>query len=108
MVEHGMLDAMVAGFAAARYRVELYVGQGNSFYLLIGLVALLVLFLGRRRRFFFSASTPPSVAGWTAGTTGSGEASFARGFRPTACRVPRPDRSFPAGAASLGRCLVRT
>jgi LPXTG-motif cell wall-anchored protein len=50
MVEHGMLDAMVAGFAAARYRVELYIGQGNSFYLLIGLLALLVLFLGRRRR----------------------------------------------------------
>jgi len=50
LVEHGLLDAMASGLANARYRIELYIGQGNLVYVLVGAAALLLLFLVRRRR----------------------------------------------------------
>jgi hypothetical protein len=50
MVEHGMLDSMAAGLANARYRLELYIGEGNTIYLLAAAAVLVVLILFRRRR----------------------------------------------------------
>ena len=49
MVEHGMLDAMASGIAAARSRIELYIGEGNSLPLLIVLLLVLALLFRRRR-----------------------------------------------------------
>jgi len=46
----GLLNAIVAGIAATRNKVEFLVGAGNSKYLLIGALVLFVLFLVRRRR----------------------------------------------------------
>jgi LPXTG-motif cell wall-anchored protein len=50
LVERGMLGAMAAGIAHARDRLELYIGQGNSTYVLIGAGVLLLLLLLKRRR----------------------------------------------------------
>jgi len=50
IVEHGMLDSVSSGLAGARYRLELYIGEGNTIYVLIGAAALLILFLFMRRR----------------------------------------------------------
>ncbi len=50
LVEHSLLDSIAAGIAAARYRVETYIGQGNSKFVLIGAAAICVLLLLRRRR----------------------------------------------------------
>jgi hypothetical protein len=50
MVERGLLDSIVAGVSAARYRLELYVGQGNAIYVVIGVVLLLVLTRVKRNR----------------------------------------------------------
>ena len=49
MAEHGLLDAMAAGIAGARYRLELYIGEGNTIYFLVVAGVLLALFLSRRR-----------------------------------------------------------
>ncbi len=50
LVEHGMLDSMVTGVGQARDRIELYIGQGNSTYLLIGIAVVLLFFLLKPRR----------------------------------------------------------
>ena len=50
MVERGLLDSIAAGLGDARYRLELYVGQGNTIYVVIGVVLLLVLTRVKRRR----------------------------------------------------------
>jgi hypothetical protein len=50
MAEYGVLTSLVAGLNAARYRLEAYIGTGNSKYLVIGLGALVFLMLVRRRR----------------------------------------------------------
>ncbi len=50
LVEHGLLDSIVAGMAAAKYRLEIYIGQGNSKFLLYAAIAGCVLLLLRRRR----------------------------------------------------------
>jgi hypothetical protein len=49
MVEHGLLDSIAAGLGAARYRLELYIGEGNTIYFLAAAVVLLVLTRVRRR-----------------------------------------------------------
>jgi len=49
MVEHGLLDSISAGLGAARYRLELYIGEGNTIYAVAALVVLLVLTRVRRR-----------------------------------------------------------
>ncbi len=49
MVEHGLLDSISAGLGGAKYRIELYVGQGNAVYVLIAAVVLLILTRVRRR-----------------------------------------------------------
>jgi len=49
LVEHGMLDAMVSGIGAARTRIELYIGEGNTLPLLIVLLLVLALVFRRRR-----------------------------------------------------------
>jgi hypothetical protein len=49
MVEHGLLDSIAAGLTGARYRIELYIGQGNTVYLIAAVVVLLVLTRVRRR-----------------------------------------------------------
>jgi len=49
MVERGLLDSIAAGLGNARYRLELYVGQGNTIYVLAAVVVLLVLTRVRRR-----------------------------------------------------------
>ena len=49
MVEHGLLDQISAGLSGARYQLELYVGQGNTIYVVIGVVLLLVLTRVKRR-----------------------------------------------------------
>ena len=50
MAEYGLLTSLIAGVAAARYRLEAYIGTGNSKYLVIGLFAIILLFLVTRRR----------------------------------------------------------
>ncbi len=50
MAEHGLLDARAAGIAGAKYRLELYIGQGNTVYLLVGAAVVLALIFFRRRR----------------------------------------------------------
>jgi hypothetical protein len=50
MVERGLLDSIAAGLSNARYRLELYVGQGNTIYVVIAVVLLLVLTRVRRQR----------------------------------------------------------
>ena len=49
MVERGLLDSIAAGLGNARYRLELYVGQGNAIYVVIAVVVLLFLTRVRRR-----------------------------------------------------------
>jgi len=49
MVEYGMLDSISAGLSRAKYQLELYVGQGNTIYVVIGVVVLLVLTRVKRR-----------------------------------------------------------
>jgi hypothetical protein len=49
MVERGLLDSIAAGLGNARYRLELYVGQGNTIYVVIAVVVLLVLTRVKRR-----------------------------------------------------------
>ena len=50
MVERGMLDSIAAGVSSARYRLELYVGEGNAIWVVIGVVVLLVLTRVKRNR----------------------------------------------------------
>ncbi len=50
MAEYGLLNSLVAGFANLQYRIETYIGQGNSKYLLLGALVLLILLLARNRR----------------------------------------------------------
>jgi len=49
MVEYGLLDSIAAGLSSAKYQLELYVGQGNTIYVVIGVVLLLVLTRVKRR-----------------------------------------------------------
>ena len=49
LVERGLLDSIAAGLGSAKYRIELYVGQGNAIYVVIAAVVLLVLTRVRRR-----------------------------------------------------------
>ncbi len=41
---------MAAGIAAARDRIEMYIGSGNLKYMLFVMIAILVLLLVKRRR----------------------------------------------------------
>jgi hypothetical protein len=50
LVEHGMLDAMVTGIAHGRDRLEIYIGRGNTVYLLIGAGVVLLFWLLKPRR----------------------------------------------------------
>ncbi len=50
LVEYGVLNSIVAGFAAARQRVEVYIGTGNTKYALAIVLAVIILLLARRRR----------------------------------------------------------
>jgi hypothetical protein len=50
MVERGVLDQFATGLSSAKYQLELYVGQGNTIYVVIGVVLLLVLTRVRRNR----------------------------------------------------------
>lgn len=50
LVEHSLLDSIAAGIASAQTRLEIYIGQGNSKYLLIALIAACLLLLLRPRR----------------------------------------------------------
>jgi hypothetical protein len=50
MVERGLLDSIAAGLSSARYRVELYVGEGNAIWVVVGVVVLLVLTRVKRNR----------------------------------------------------------
>jgi hypothetical protein len=49
VVEYGLLDSIAAGLGNARYRLELYIGQGNTIYFLAAVVVLLFLTRVRRR-----------------------------------------------------------
>jgi hypothetical protein len=50
MVERGLLDSIAAGLGNVRYRLELYIGQGNTIYVVIAAVVLLLLTRVRRQR----------------------------------------------------------
>jgi len=50
MVEYGLLESIAAGLGNARYRLELYIGEGNTAYVLAAVVVLLVLTRVRHRR----------------------------------------------------------
>lgn len=49
LVEYGLLDSISAVLSRAKYQLELYVGQGNTIYVVIGVVLLLVLTRVKRR-----------------------------------------------------------
>jgi hypothetical protein len=49
MIEHGLLDSIAAGLGTARYRLELYIGEGNTIYALAAVAVLLILTRVRRR-----------------------------------------------------------
>jgi hypothetical protein len=49
MVERSLLDQISAGLSGARYQLELYVGQGNTIYVVIAVVLILVLTRVNRR-----------------------------------------------------------
>lgn len=49
LVERGLLDQISLGLSRARYQLELYIGQGNTIYLVIGVAFLLFLTRVRRR-----------------------------------------------------------
>jgi hypothetical protein len=50
LAEYGLLNSIAAGFAAARDRVEVFIGAGNAKYLLVGVCIIIVLMIVRRRR----------------------------------------------------------
>jgi hypothetical protein len=50
LVEYGVLQSIASGFAAARYRVETIIGAGNSKYLLVAVLTMIVLLLLKRSR----------------------------------------------------------
>lgn len=50
MAERGLLESVSDGLGRARYQIELYAGQGNAIYVVIGAVVLLILTRVRRRR----------------------------------------------------------
>ena len=50
LVERGLLDSIAAGLGSAKYRIELYIGQGNAIYVVIAAVVVLVLTRVRRRQ----------------------------------------------------------
>lgn len=50
MVERGLLDSISAGLGRAKYHIEVYAGQGNAIYVVIGAILLLILTRVRRRR----------------------------------------------------------
>ncbi len=51
IVEHGLLDSLVAGFMTAVDQVDYYVGTGNSKWMLIGLaIVLAAIFFKPSRR----------------------------------------------------------
>jgi hypothetical protein len=49
MVEKGALDGMAAGLTAARDRIEIYVGEGNAVFVVVGAIVLVLLVLMWRR-----------------------------------------------------------
>ena len=50
VVERGLLDSISDGLSRAKYQIEVYAGQGNAIYVVIGAVVLLILTRVRRRR----------------------------------------------------------
>ena len=50
LFEKTLLDSIAAGVSSARYRLELYVGEGNAIWVVIGVVVLLVLTRVKRNR----------------------------------------------------------
>jgi len=50
LVEYGFLNSIVAGIAATRDRIELYIGSGNLKYMLILVFLIFILLVARRRR----------------------------------------------------------
>ena len=50
LVERGMLDSVASGVAHARDHLELYIGPGNSTYLLIAIAIVLLFLLLKPRR----------------------------------------------------------
>lgn len=50
LVEYGAVQSVAAAFAQAYYAFDNFIGRGNTKYLLLGALALIVLlFLTRRR-----------------------------------------------------------
>ncbi len=50
ITEYGLVNGVVAGLAATRDRIEMYIGAGNLKFVLIALLVILVLLVTRRRR----------------------------------------------------------
>ena len=50
LVEYGVLNSIAAGVAAARYRIETFIGSGNSKFLIIVVFVILLVLLVKRRR----------------------------------------------------------
>ncbi len=50
LAEYGLLNSIVAGFAAIQYRIEIYIGTGNTKFLLFGALVVIGFWLIRRRR----------------------------------------------------------
>jgi len=50
LVERGLLDQISAGLSSAKYQLELYVGQGNTIYVIVAVILVIVLTRVRRNR----------------------------------------------------------
>ncbi len=49
MAEYGVLQALATGFANLEYRIETFVMSGNTRYVLLGALVVIVVLLIRRR-----------------------------------------------------------
>ncbi len=50
IVEYGLLDTLAAALTNARYQLELYIGEGNTVYLVVAAVVVLLVLTRVRRR----------------------------------------------------------
>ena len=50
LAERGFLDQIAASLSSAKYQLELYVGQGNTIYVIVAVILVIVVTRVRRNR----------------------------------------------------------